>query len=708
MNKKNKTIFRMKPGHALGIIALLLTAFTTKLTAQLPPGYEWALGIGGKAYDYSGVKIVVDKQGNSYITGYFNDTVDFDRGPGKEELVAISPGGDLFIAKYDPQGKYLWAQHIGSKEIPTIGYGNINVYGAGIGVDAEDNVYVFGEFNGKVDFNPGADSSIRIAQLWDVFLTKYTADGDFLWAKSMGGPQHDRAASLAVDAKGNCYVTGTFNGTANFDPAGGTGGQLTQSGQNEDAFFAKYDKDGKYIWAKSINGKGQVPARDITFDINGNIYVSGYFSDDTDFNPSGGGNVLSVTRNLTNGYVAKYDSLGKYIWAINMGRTTEGIGVDTLGNVYATGYFETTSEFDPIGGSRLLTVQGFSDAYLAKYNAKGENIWAKAIGGKGYDYGTVVTVDRTGQVLLSGTFRDTVDFNPGGTPAQLISTYGTTSFVADIYMAKYNSAGDNVWAIRSAAGAGTKSIRGATIDVMGNIYSVGTFNNLVDFNPYNAVDTLRGYYDFFIQKLSCSDTTSEVKTVSACGEYLLNDSVYTTSGNYIQYTTNDKGCKHTIFLELEVIKDLDVTITVDSLKLGTNQAYKSYQWLKDGVLMPGANDSILNVTENGNYQVIVTNDIGCTDTSAAYPVNNAPGSHVNDIDAIVKNTGIYPNPAKDIVNIISPVPVQITISSVDGKVLLQEKKNKHITLGNLTPGVYLLHIADSEGHTLKVQKLVKY
>ena len=195
------------------------------------------------------------------------------------------------------------------------------------------------------------------------------ASGTFLWAKSMGGTSSDFANGIAVDSSGNVYTTGSFSGTADFDPGTGTA-DLTSAGSG-DIFVSKLDSSGDFVWTKSMGGMDYDEGRSIAVDSSGSVYTTGYFQGTADFDPSVG------TANLTSTgsdqiFVSKLDSSGDFVWAKSMGGTSDdggsSIALDLSGNVYTTGgYYSTTADFDPDGaGTANLTNAGGYDIFVSK------------------------------------------------------------------------------------------------------------------------------------------------------------------------------------------------------------------------------------------------------------------------------------------------------------------------------------------------------
>ena len=191
---------------SLFFLALL---FSVTLNAQ-DPTFEWATSTGGPQFD-EGHSIATDSMGNVYITGHYSGTVDFDPGPAVFNLTSYSMFMDLFIQKLDKNGNFIWAKSIG---------GNLNEVGHSIQADAVGNVYLTGSYSITVDFDPGPGIfNLTSKGFTDVFVLKLDAEGDFVWAKSVGGTGIENSYSIALDALGSISLTGLFETTADFDPS---------------------------------------------------------------------------------------------------------------------------------------------------------------------------------------------------------------------------------------------------------------------------------------------------------------------------------------------------------------------------------------------------------------------------------------------------------------------------------------------------------
>ena len=190
-------------------------------------------------------------------------------------------------------------------------------------------------------------------------------------------------------------------------------------------------------------------------------------------------------------------------WAKSFGGANEDYGysitVDTLGNVYTTGYFQGTVDFDPGAGTTNLSSNGFADVFVQKMDPQGNLLWAKSFGGAGSDRGNATTVDASGNIYTKGDYRDTVDFDPGSGVTNLSSN----GFAADVFVQKMDPQGNFLWA-KSFGGSSVEIGRSITVDASGNVYAIGEFIGTVDFDPGAGTTNLssNGGADFFVQKMS--------------------------------------------------------------------------------------------------------------------------------------------------------------------------------------------------------------
>lgn len=390
----------------------------------------------------------------------------------------------------------IWAKNMG---------GTSSAIGNSITIDPFGNIYTTGSFSGTVDFNPGAGTFNLIASGdQDAFISKSDASGNFLWARRIGGLYSEFGIGVAADVSGNVYVAGSFGLTVDFDPGAGIS-ELTSFGGN-DIFILKLDASGNFVWVKRMGGPSIDDCYGLTIDKSGNIYLTGDFVGKADFDPGAGIYELQSAGDLDI-FILKLDASGNLIWAKNFGGTAAdagyGIAVDKDGNVYSTGLFQGTVDFDHGGGVYKFINKGFSDMFVTKLDAGGNFLWAAQIGGPQYDYGYSIALDKGGNVYTTGWFFDTADFDPGAGTYNLTSTIGGS----DIFISKLSTSGNFIWAKKIGGENYTNSQGYAiTTDATDNVYATGVFQGTADFDPAVGIHELTsaGYSDIFIVKLNSS------------------------------------------------------------------------------------------------------------------------------------------------------------------------------------------------------------
>ncbi len=461
--------------------------------------YDWHLQAGSPVYgEDSGKSIMTDAQGNLYMTGDFYGTADFD--PSDSVINLTSHGEtDVFVAKYAPSGTYQWAFNIGGT-----GYDQVN----SIFIDISGNVYITGYFEETVDFDPAAGVATKSAAIRDIYITKYNSDGIYQWVIAVGGTGYDEGVDVEVSGLGSVYVGGYFNGTVDFNPGAGVA-NITSFGYS-DMFIARYTGSGSFLGAYKIGGASAEFMTELTLDPQNNVLITGIFQGTADFNPGAGIANLTAAPGLGDACVAKYSATGVYQWAFGIGNTAEEHGYDVVtdaqSNVYVTGNFLGTADFDPSASVVNLTATGNDDVFLAKYSASGAYQWAFGVGGVYSFGGDGLSMARDGfnNIYLTGMFYGTEDFDPSSGISNLVAMGGGP----DVFVAKYNEDGEFLKAV-SLNGPSSTVASAIAIDNDQNFYITGHFYESMDVDPSDSVATLTsvGSGDIFLAhyKISFDD-----------------------------------------------------------------------------------------------------------------------------------------------------------------------------------------------------------
>lgn len=343
----------------------------------------WVKQFGAERRDV-GIDVDVDKRGNSVITGFFTNSVNFD----KFMLKSVG-SGDMFTAKLDPSGKVLWAKQAGGLNLEQ---------GNEIAIDSSDNELILANTDGTVTVG---DTVLKHQGGLDTFIVKYDPDGNFLWARQMAGSEDDQGRGISPDKQGNVLSIGQFTGTITIGSE-----TLTSSSNLRDIFLAKYDAYGNFLWAKRLGSTGEDYGRGIGTDAVGNIYFSGVFSGSVKF----GSKTLNSVEGSKDIFLAKADASGKILWVRQMGGSgpDEGceIEVDEEGNAYISGGFPGSASFESI----VLKSAGWRDVFTAKFDSQGNLIWIKQSGGNLDDVNYAIALDAAKRVTVVGTFRSNSTF----------------------------------------------------------------------------------------------------------------------------------------------------------------------------------------------------------------------------------------------------------------------------------------------------------
>jgi hypothetical protein len=401
--------------------------FLTKINSD--GTYGWTKTMGSASNHDYGYSVAVDGSGNVYVTGFFWGTVDFDTGA---EIDSHTSAGisDIFLTKINSDGTYGWTKTMG---------GLSDESGYSVAVDGSGNIYVTGYFSGTADFDPGAGFDNHTSAVKDIFLTKINSDGSYGWTKTMGGSD-EYGYSVAVDGSGNVYVTGTFEGTADFDPGVATDNHTSAGGL--DIFLTRINSDGSYGWTKTMGGTDSAGyGRSVAVDGSEDVYVTGYFTGTVDFDPG----VATDNHTSAGGadiFLTRINSDGTYGWTKTMGgglnENSFSVAVDGSGNVYITGNFRGTVDFDPGAGADNHTSAGYHDIFLTRINSDGTYGWTKTMGGTDSDWGYSVAVDGSGDIYVTGEFYGTADFDPGAVTDNHTSAGGYDIFLTKFSFSSYH------------------------------------------------------------------------------------------------------------------------------------------------------------------------------------------------------------------------------------------------------------------------------
>lgn len=427
------------------------------ITKFSPSGkFLWSKHIGDESNE-NVISGKVDSYGNVYVTGYFGGRTDFDPGPGVAHRIAQGVY-DVFLLKLDSLGNFVWVAQFGGPEMD---------FGTSVSFDASGNVYATGYFKGIADFDPSEDSSFTMdsGANRNLFIVKLDASGKLIWAKNTGGSPAQTNHSMVVDSKRNIYIVGSFSGTVDFDP--GLDSLKIKSVGSNDMFILKLDSSAQFVWAKRVGGKNtEFRTVELAVDLTENVYCAGSFIGKVDFDPGIDTFTVASKPNTqtstptTDIFIVKLDKTGDFKWVRSIGDYSldngNSIALDSRGNIYTTGGFTGTVDFNPGADTVYIKAAGKNDIYILKLDSLGNFMYASNIGSTLnssdiFEAGYSIDVDKSGNIYTSGIFYGTVDFNPGDSVYNVTASKGSSSF--DVFVLKLSqesSTSDVSEAIRTA------------------------------------------------------------------------------------------------------------------------------------------------------------------------------------------------------------------------------------------------------------------
>ncbi len=385
-----------------------------------------------------GSSISNDESGNVYVTGCFFGTVDFDPGPGSLLKTAVNYS-DIFIVKLDVAGNLIWAKVISGNQNFDVGYS--------VALDSKKNVYTVGYFAGQGDFDPGPGvyNLSAFNSTVDGFISKLDSNGNFVWAKNVGGPWVDLISCISIDSSENLYAIGNFSSTVDFDIGPGI---FNITSIKYDVFVLKIDTAGNFISVKTTGALNTTPFYSpysyISIDQLGNIYTMRYFEGTVDFDP--GASVFNLSSSGESIFISKLNASGNFAWARQICDGVVGIGkgrgltTDKIGNPYVTGYFSGNVDFDPGTTTYNLNSISQKEGFIVKLNPSGNFLWAKQFAcatSNSESPNRGVAIDSSFNVYTTGQFFGNVDFDPGPAVYTLTSS---VNFNGSAYIHKMSQA----------------------------------------------------------------------------------------------------------------------------------------------------------------------------------------------------------------------------------------------------------------------------
>jgi len=446
---------------------------------------------GGGTGDDRGIQTAVDAAGNVYMAGYFRGTATF----GTSTLTSRGDY-DVYLAKYSSQGQLLWISQAG---------GTGREFVRSLAVDAAGNAYITGDFGTFNSLGPpvmviGSTTLTGGSDFEEMFLAKYDAQGNTLWARQSVGPGSSWGSDVAVDGAGNVYLTGSLSGR----PGGQTRlDQFTFTfGTNlANQFLAKYNSQGTVQWARTDLGNGTNAHYDlherIAVDGDGQVYLVGYFGNALVL----GTTTLSTAPGTTSMYLAKFNPQSNVLWVKQFSTSSgccnacNGLVVDPCGDVMLALLFEGTFAFE----AHPFTSRGGTDILLLKCSPQGAFRWGTQLGGTYVngpgassftDYASSPVVDASGNSYLAARLY--------GSPTLTTHTGNSTSYE---HLVSFSPTGAVRWTRLNAAIAYDVAVSGT-----GNLFVTGAINYPTSFDATTLA--FAGFADAYLAKLDASTFSS--------------------------------------------------------------------------------------------------------------------------------------------------------------------------------------------------------
>jgi hypothetical protein len=532
-----------------------------------------------------------------------------------------------------------------------------NLYPVGIDLDSDGNIFTGATFTGITDLDPDTSvfnvsgGSLAPPFYYNSYVEKLDSAGNFIWGDKFGDINHLQCTGMDVDDSGNVIITGFFEFTADVDPSPSDTFMLTSNG-GSDIFICKIDNDGNFVWAKQMGAFGNDQAKGITTDAAGNVYITGYFVETVDFDPGPGIHNLTNYPNSYSPYVLKLDAAGDFAWAVSF------------------------------------------------YG--------------GYGTGNSLSIDPFGNIYCFGMFSGPNDFDPGPGTVSL-----TTDGSWDLFVAKLNNAGGLIWA-KPISGNGVSYPKQVNAQINNGFMLSGTFENTADFDMgpgINNVTASPGSQDPFLVKYDSAGNFGWITFIGPNGNgtfQLDNEGSVYLNGSFSGtidvdpdagvYNLTSVGSGNDAYLvkldssaHFQWAKHMSSTAFSDFVSAGPiaveqNALYTTGTFRGTCDLNPDA--GVLNFTTPAGLY-------GYIQELSTVPLAGLEYTEVR--------FSIYPNPAQESITLdlgnFYESGMRLEISDVHGKLMYAENINgettKSIPVDSFIPGIYFTRIISSHSNYCK-------
>jgi len=714
-----------------GVLSFAVAAYSGTLI--IDPILEWGTYFGGSD-DETSYALTTDKWGSVYMTGSTGSLSNIVTTGAHQTTYGGGTnayGADAFLSKWNMDGDLLWATYYGGDKVDVA---------KGVGCDTMGNVYIGGYTKSTVGISTtGSHQDIKAgnAARNDAFLIKFDSAGIRSWGTYFGGTNDEASTSMAMtcDQSNSVYLTGTTLSTSDIATPNA---YQTAIGGGIDGFLAKFNTNGNLTWATYYGGSSSDYPTSLTTDSLENVYITGYtistngISTSTSYQTNNAGN--------DDAFVSKFDNNGQLIWGTYFGGTSQDRGYvisNNNNNIYIAGITQSLSGIATIGSFQGNFAGGIGgDAFLANFDENGNLGWCTYYGGENAEAVGGIFANEIGEIYLSGQTQSLNNI------ATIESYQENLSGISDIFLVKFNALGERQWGTYLGS-TDVESFGFLTGDNNANLYLSGHTNGAVNIATNNAYQSnLNGGYDAFLVRFNDCEAPDLPSTIAGAIEvcahseqiYSVNNnldavsyawllpqgwigssdsnSIHVTVGNddgviQVMVFSACGGVSDTQSLAITVLPIPEPVVVNNSNVLSTTQSYSAYQWNKNGVAIPNANQGTFLVNENGSYSVKVSNNNSCEHTSDDVIITDIVGiSEFNQAQDLI----IYPNPVQEFLNIESVQSGNAVLLSIEGKILLSkteiQKGVNTISLKGISSGIYFLKIV-SQQNQIQIIKIVK-
>lgn len=693
-------------------------------TLVIDPTVEWSSYFGGQGFDLA-ANMKCDYTGNVYVTG--STFLSTNMATTGAHQVANSGDFDTYLAKFDAQGALLWSTYYGGEGMD---------YSFGLASDRNNKMYISGVTRSLTGIaTAGSPQTVQSGGDIDFFLSRFDKDGNLIWGRYFGTSGEEYGGICAANDFGQVHLAGYSKGN---NLIALNAHQATNSSAEFDAVLAQFDTLGNQMWGTFYGGDSIETSDGLAYDKMGNVYMAGVTnSPDSIATPGAFQTALAGSFDY---YLVKFDTLGQRVWGTYYGGTDAESVISpalvlnqnnvlsaTLGNeLFLVGVSYSDSGI-ATAGTYQDTLNGDADAFLVKFDSQGNRIWGTYYGGTGFDQSGAVVSDFAGNAYWAG-------FTESFSGLESPGAYQTANNGwHDAYLAKFDANGQLLYGT-FFGGSGDDEALAVSIDNQGNTYiSGGTMSPGNIATPGAYLTTYGGGVASFITKFCTANPLGGITGPdTACARSPITLTTPAVPGATAYIWTLPQGWQgssntHTIevipngqsgMVKLKIVKcdtstaisksiyvyeNPEAVIVSNGTQLSTQQQHQTYQWYYNQQPLNGATNPSYTPAQMGYYQVVVTNEGSCTDTSELFNFNGVGISGSGHLKSTIK---LYPNPTEGKLFINSPVKINIQLYSMDGRALLEAKDVHMIDMAEWSNGVYLLKIFDQNNKFIKAEKII--